>query len=221
MYLHCLSLVLHLPLKQRPCGQPGRRISSFFPFEWIEISIFLPDPSHRCIHPSCAHLVDTAKSKNVTVIYFYYGPAETDVVVYYWEACRPVTHGASLQLSHTNWRQKSVWGGQEGGRKLELTWLESPVQFSGMSQSFTASLHTTPINSICKSAQWKTDWRVHTACSPYAAAGMLNAVYLAIDAAEAVATLGTLGQRALLTAGPAFSCTLLQNRQTLGWGSGG
>lgn len=56
---------------------------------------------------------------------------------------------------------KSVWGDQEGGRKLELTWLESPVQFSGMSQSFTASLHTTPINSICRSAQWKTNGRVY------------------------------------------------------------
>ena len=28
------------------------------------------------------------------------------------------------------------------------TWLELPVQFSGMSQLFTASLHTTPMNSI-------------------------------------------------------------------------
>lgn len=51
---------------------------------------------------------------------------------------------------------KSEWGAQEGGRKLELTWLESPGHFSGMSQSFTASLHTTPINSICRSAKLKT-----------------------------------------------------------------
>lgn len=29
MYLHCLSLVLHLPLKQRPCGQMCKSISSF------------------------------------------------------------------------------------------------------------------------------------------------------------------------------------------------
>lgn len=50
---------------------------------------------------------------------------------------------------------KSVWGMHERGHKLELTWLESPVQFSGMSQSFTASLHTTPLNSICRSAQLK------------------------------------------------------------------
>lgn len=28
MYLHCLSLVLHLPLKQRPCGQTRRSMSS-------------------------------------------------------------------------------------------------------------------------------------------------------------------------------------------------
>lgn len=33
--------------------------------------------------------------------------------------------------------------------RVGLTWLELPVQFSGMSQSFTASLHTTPRNSIC------------------------------------------------------------------------
>lgn len=30
MYLHCLSLVLHLPLKQRPCGQTCRSISPLF-----------------------------------------------------------------------------------------------------------------------------------------------------------------------------------------------
>lgn len=39
---------------------------------------------------------------------------------------------------------------------------------------------------------------------------MQNAVYLAIVAAETVATLGALGQRALVAAGPAFSGTLLK-----------
>lgn len=37
-----------------------------------------------------------------------------------------------------------------------LTWLEFPVQFSGISQSFTASLHTTPMNSICSRKQCRT-----------------------------------------------------------------
>lgn len=36
-----------------------------------------------------------------------------------------------------------------------LTWLELPEQISGMSQSFTASLHTIPLNSICSSTQDK------------------------------------------------------------------
>lgn len=38
---------------------------------------------------------------------------------------------------------------------------------------------------------------------------MQNAVYLAVVAAEAVAALGALGQRALVAAGPALSGTLL------------
>lgn len=38
-------------------------------------------------------------------------------------------------------------------------------------------------------------------------------MYLAIVAAEAVATPGALGQRALVTAGPALSATLLTKTQ--------
>ena len=45
------------------------------------------------------------------------------------------------------------WGScgfeKAGVRESALTWLEFPVQFSGMSQSFTASRHTTPMYSIC------------------------------------------------------------------------
>lgn len=39
---------------------------------------------------------------------------------------------------------------------------------------------------------------------------MQKVVYLAIVAAEAVATLGALGQRAIVTAGATFSGTLLE-----------
>lgn len=90
----------------------------------------------------------------------------------------------------------------QGGRRL--TWLESPVQFSGMSQSFTASLHTTPMNSICRVTQ------LRTASTQHWATAMWSATYLAIVATELIAALGALSQRALVTAGPSFSGALLK-----------
>lgn len=42
---------------------------------------------------------------------------------------------------------------------------------------------------------------------------MRDVAYLAIVAAEAVATLGALGQRALVAAGPAFFGTLLKKKR--------
>lgn len=57
------------------------------------------------------------------------------------------------------------------------------------------------------------DQRVYAAFTRYGATVMQNAVYLAIVAAETVATLGALGQRALVAAGPAFSGTLLKKTQ--------
>lgn len=47
----------------------------------------------------------------------------------------------------------------------------------------------------------------------HGAAIMRNVAYLAIVAAEAVATLGALGQRALVAAGPAFFGTLLKKKK--------
>lgn len=59
-------------------------------------------------------------------------------------------------------------------------------------------------------AQLKEDWRVYAAFTQHGAAIMPNVAYLAIVAAEAVATLGALGQCALVAAGPAFFGTLLK-----------
>lgn len=44
---------------------------------------------------------------------------------------------------------------------------------------------------------------------------MPNVAYLAIVAAEVVATLGALGQRALVAAGPAFFGTLLKKKKQI------
>lgn len=78
------------------------------------------------------------------------------------------------------------------------------MQFSGMSQSLTASLHTTPMNSICRVAQQRS------ASTQHCATAVRSATYLAIVAAEPVAALGALSQRALVTAGPSFSGALLK-----------
>lgn len=104
-----------------------------------------------------------------------------------------------------------------------LTWLESPVQLSGMSHSFTASRQDTPRGSYCTRGT-KPPCQEPTAQEPWQLAGSgpmgpqigappAPAPHLAAFAAEPIAAHGVVGQRALLAAvAPALRTLLLGQR---------
>lgn len=91
-----------------------------------------------------------------------------------------------------------------------LTWLESPVQLSGMSHSFTASRQDTPRGSYCTrgtkppcqqpAAQEPLRLTGSGPTGPQIRAPPAPAPHLAAFAAEPVAAHGVVGQRALLAA---------------------
>lgn len=117
-YLHCLSLVLHLPLKQRPC-RGGK-------------SCYTSSPVRRCRFEDAKQIAHLVFLTCVAIHLVHVGRALRD----------KKAKGAS------RWKITHLKVGDRL-RKVGLTWLELPVQLSWMSQSFTASLHTTPRNSIC------------------------------------------------------------------------
>lgn len=100
-----------------------------------------------------------------------------------------------------------------------LTWLESPVQVSGMSHSFTASRQDTPRGSYCpghkpNSAGTGQDPTGSTPDpAPPRARWMLPAPHLAALAAEPVAAHGVVGQGAFLAAVSPAPRTLLPGQQ--------
>lgn len=83
-------------------------------------STTLPAPHHTCSHPVCGHYGDTARGRASSV---------------------------QLQVFNSFWNKYFHIMCSTDAFRASSTWLESPMQVSGMSQSLTASRHVTPLSS--------------------------------------------------------------------------
>lgn len=165
-------------------------------------STTLPAPHHTCSHPVCGHYEDTARGEERA-------------------------SSVQLQVFNSFWNKYYNTMCSTDAFRASSTWLESPMQVSGMSQSLTASRHVTPLSSYWpkkpqkeKREENKTEGQRVSLHKPrgtiwFKCWGCMQAAHLAVPAAQPIAAHGIVGKSTLLTTVCSFPCTFLQVRDGL------